>query len=326
MNKTLLVTGISGFVGTNLYNSFDLDYRIYGLDIVSNNKVPQDRFMYWDNLQEITDLDTVVHLAGKAHDTLNTSMPEEYFNINVGLTKSIFQYFLKSQCKKFIFFSSVKAVTDSVKGDKLTEETVPDPKTPYGKSKLYAEEYILNQFAQWRKEEKADGKDYEWKKVYILRPGMIHGPGNKGNLNMLFSFQRKKLPWPLGAFENKRSYCSVGNLLFILKELIDRDIDSGIYQVVDDEALSTNELIRLISDSLGKRAIIWNVSPKLINMIAKMGDRIGMPLNTERLKKLTESYIISNQKIKNALGIKQMPIRAIDGMRTTIEFFKNEIS
>jgi hypothetical protein len=61
-------------------------------------------------------------------------------------------------------------------------------------------------------------------------------------------------------------------------------------------------------------------------MIAKMGDRIGMPLNTERLKKLTDSYIISNQKIKNALGIKQMPIRAIDGMRSTIEFFKNEIS
>lgn len=324
MNKTVLVTGISGFIGSNLYKSFDLDYHIYGLDIVNINQVPKDRFLNWDNLYHISGLDTIIHLAGKAHDTLNTSAPEEYVNINVGLTKTIFQYFLKSQCKKFIFFSSVKAVTDSVQ-NQLTEETYPDPKTPYGKSKLEAEEYILNQFALWKAEESANGNNNNWKKVYILRPGMIHGPGNKGNLNALFSFQRKKLPWPLGAYENKRSYCSLGNLLFILKELIDRDIDSGIYQIVDDESLSTNEIIRLISGSMGTRAKIWNISPKLINMIAKFGDKTGIPLNTERLKKLTESYIISNQKIKNAMGLNQMPIRAIDGMKSTIEFFNNEI-
>jgi nucleoside-diphosphate-sugar epimerase len=325
MNKTVLVTGISGFIGSNLYKSFDLDYHIYGLDIVNINQVPKDRFLNWDNLYHISGLDTIIHLAGKAHDTLNTSAHEEYVNINVGLTKTIFQYFLKSQCKNFIFFSSVKAVTDSVK-NQLTEETLPDPKTPYGRSKLEAEEYILNQFEQWKTEESANGKITSWKKVYILRPGMVHGPGNKGNLNTLFSFQRKKLPWPLGAYENKRSYCSVGNLLFVVKQLIERDIDSGVYQVVDDESLSTNELIRLISDSLGTKANIWNISPRLISLIARMGDMTGMPLNQERLKKLTESYVISNKKIKSALGLEQMPIRAIEGMKTTIDFFKNEIS
>jgi len=326
MNNTVLVTGINGFVGTNLYKSFGLDYLIYGLDIDNNHRIPQKRFFTWNNLHQIPAFDIVIHLAGKAHDTQNTSSLQEYKDINVGLTQIIFQFFLKSSGTKFIFFSSVKAVTDTMKGDELTEDVLPDPKTPYGKSKLEAEKYISDELAKWREGEKAVGKDNGWKKVYILRPAMIHGPGNKGNLSILISFLRKKLPWPLGAYENKRSFCSVDNLLYIVKQLIEKDVDSGTYQVADDESLSTNELIRVISESLGKRANIWNISPRLINLIVKAGDIFGFPLNSERLKKLTESYTISNRKIKNAIGLEQMPIRAIDGMKTTIEYFKNEIS
>jgi len=85
-----------------------------------------------------------------------------------------------------------------------------------------AEQYILSQPIP------------EGKRVYILRPCMIHGPGNKGNLNLLYSLVTKGFPWPLGLFENSRSYLSIENLCFIIKELIDReDIPSGVYNVAN---------------------------------------------------------------------------------------------
>jgi nucleoside-diphosphate-sugar epimerase len=160
------------------------------------------------------------------------------------------------------------------------------------------------------------------KKVYILRPCMIHGSGNKGNLNLLFKIQQKGLPWPLGAFENERSFCSIDNILFVVQQLITENIEPGIYQVADDEALSTNELIRLMASSQNKKAKIWNIPSKPIKAIARVGDFFHLPLNSERLKKLTESYLVSNQKIKNALGIEKMPISAVEGFKKTFEYFK----
>ena len=231
-----------------------------------------------------------------------------YFDINTGLTQRIYDWFLKSGAKKFIYFSTVKAAADVVP-EILTEDIEPSPKGPYGESKLAAEKYILQNLS-------AD------KLVYILRPCMIHGPGNKGNMNLLYKIQQKGLPWPLGAFENKRSFCSIDNLIFAVQQLIDATIDPGIYQVADDEALSTNELIKLIAESQNKKARIWIIPASLIDSIAQLGGIFHLPLNSERLKKLTESYVVSNQKIKMALGIEKMPVRADEGLMNTFKSFK----
>ena len=152
---------------------------------------------------------------------------------------------------------------------------------------------------------------------------MIHGLGNKGNLNLLYKLVQKGLPWPLGAFENKRSFTSIDNLTYIISQLIEKDIEPGIYQVADDEAISTNELIRLIAAAQKRKSRIWNIPRKLILLSAKIGDVLHLPLNSERLKKLTESYIVSNQKIKKALGIEKMPVRAGEGMKKTFESFQD---
>lgn len=150
---------------------------------------------------------------------------------------------------------------------------------------------------------------------------MIHGPGNKGNLNLLYNLVSKGLPWPLGAFENKRSLCSIDNLCFIIKELIEReDIPSGVYNVADDEALSINELIGLIAQSQNKSPRVWNISKSFIKIVAKIGDYLHLPLNSERLQKLTESYLVSNAKIKHALG-KELPISAKVGLLKTFKSF-----
>ena len=162
------------------------------------------------------------------------------------------------------------------------------------------------------------------KKVYIMRPCMIHGPGNKGNLNLLYGVVSKGIPWPLGAFENRRSFTSIGNLQEVIKGLLTKDAPSGIYHMGDDEALSTNELIEVICSALGKKAHIWNIPRGLMNGVARVGDWLHLPLNTQRMQKLTENYVVSNAKIKAALGMMAMPVRAKDGLIETIKSFAKE--
>lgn len=252
-------------------------------------------------------------LAGKAHDTKSQTNAQVYFDINTGLTQKIFEHFLKSGASKFIFFSSVKAVADTIGNDALTELKKPDPQTPYGQSKLEAEKYILGKTIP------------DEKKVYIIRPSMIHGPGNKGNLNLLYNLASKGIPWPLGAYENERSFTSIDNLTFAIKHIINKDVKPGIYNISDDEVLSTNELINLISNSQNQNTKIWNIPSKLVRIIAKIGDGFHLPLNSERLKKLTESYVVSNNKLKKALGIEKMPVSAEEGMKKTLKSFENNI-
>jgi len=288
------ISGYSGFVGKSV-----LEKNINLYHFVSYKK---------NQPFEINE-DVVIHLAGKAHDFKNVSDASEYYKVNTELTKIFFDAFLTSNAKVFITLSSVKAAADSLESI-LTEEYTPNPITHYGKSKLFAEQYILSKTIP------------EGKRVYILRPCMIHGPGNKGNLNLLYKIVSKGLPWPLGRFENKRSFCSINNLCFIINELIENDqIQSGVYNIADDYPLSTNELINLISESQNKNSHIWNVPKSLINIFAKIGDVLKLPLNSERLVKLTESYIVSNNKIKNAIN-KPFPLSSREGLKKTLNSFK----
>jgi len=155
-------------------------------------------------------------------------------------------------------------------------------------------------------------------RTYILRPAMIHGPGNKGNLNLLVKVVQKGIPWPLGAFENQRSFTSIENVSRVLEALITTDVAPGTYQVADDEPLSTNQVIGLIAESLGRTPRIWKIAPGFMRCVARIGDILHLPLNSERLKKLTESYVVSNRKLLRALGWQKMPVSAPEGMRATL--------
>ena len=312
----ILITGVHGFVGSNLVKVLSKEHTIYGLDIISPLKDGVRFTFAWDYLDlknEIPDVDAIIHLAGKAHDTKNQSAADVYFKVNTELTKRIYDFFLKSSAKKFIFFSSVKAAADRVEGEYVDEKVTPAPVGPYGESKIKAEEYIR------KKEEERMAKG---KETYILRPCMIHGPGNKGNLNLLYGVVKKGIPWPLGAFENKRTFTSIDNLCYIIEGLLTKDIESGIYNINDDEAVSTNELIEIICSAIGKKAHIWRIPCGLMEGAAKLGGLLHLPLNPERLQKLTENYVSSNAKIKKALGIENLPVRAKDGLTKTIKSFE----
>ena len=322
----ILITGIHGFVGSNLVAALYEHHTFYGLDIISPEKKGVVRTFSWKDIettsfpmQRLPCFDAIIHLAGRAHDTKNQSASQVYFDINTGLTQKIFDFFLESSAKRFIFFSSVKAAADSVVGDMLTEDVIPTPVGPYGESKIAAEEYILSKLRSEHGELKvAMQRD---KRVYILRPCMIHGPGNKGNLNLLYNVLKKGIPWPLGDFENKRSFTSIDNLCYVVEGLLTKDVANGIYHMGDDEALSTNELIALMCEAMGKEPHIWKMNRKMMEGCAGLGTLLHLPLNTERLRKLTENYVVSNEKIKLALGIDRMPVRAADGIMKTIRSF-----
>lgn len=335
----ILITGIHGFVGSNLVAALRERHIIYGMDIVAPKKEGVVKTFSWESfeikddastLSDLPQFDAIIHLAGKAHDTKNQSEAKMYFDINTGLTKKIFDFFLKSSAKRFVFFSSVKAAADSVPGDILTEEVVPAPVGPYGESKIAAENYIFSKFDIENESNtllhssntSPNLGEESAKRVYILRPCMIHGPGNKGNLNLLYGVVKKGIPWPLGAFENRRSFTSVENLCFAVEGLITKDIAGGIYHIGDDDALSTNELIEVMCDAMGRKAHIWRIPRGLMEGCAKVGTWLHLPLNQERLRKLTENYVVSNEKLKRALGVERMPVDAREGLKRTIRSFE----
>jgi len=300
MASKCLITGSTGFIGVNL--SSYLNDRGKFFDVLSR-----------EQLQMVTEDDlngyeTIIHLAGKAHDLRKTSMRLEYYQVNFGLTKRLYDAFQKSSAKKFIFISSVKAAADQL-DEILTEDIIAQPQTDYGISKLLAEQYLT--------EFKGDSD----KSLFILRPCMTHGKGNKGNLNLLFKLIKSGMPYPLAAFENQRSFLSVQNLCFVINEIVDRqDIPNAIYNVADDEPLSTGEVVSILADALTKKARQWRISPKTIKLIAMTGDFLRLPFTSERLKKLTEDYVVSNKKIKSAIN-KPLPLSVREGLQLTASAF-----
>lgn len=309
-----LITGANGFVGTNLQKFL----KAKGHEIVTLDVANAD--YSWDELDKLPSVDAVVHLAGKAHDLKKVSSPESYFEINVGLTKKIFEA-MEGKCDKFIYFSSIKAL---------------DGDTPYAQSKRAAEEYLAG-------------------RAIVLEPAMIHGPGNKGNLNLLWGIAKRGIPWPLAAFENRRSFTSIGNICAVVEALalqqprmmndkrlminegedsLSEEVENSAtyhlslntyhcFPIADDTPISTNRLIELIAETCGKKAKLWRVPKGVMRFAAKLGDALHLPLNSERLGKLTEDSIVDNSVVKAALGWDKMPVSAEEGMRETLQSFKN---
>lgn len=280
----VLITGSHGFVGTNLIRAFESRHEVIRWDIRSNDPLPE--------------VDAVVHLAGKAHDTKHLTQPDVYFQVNTELTKKIYEQFLQSSARRFIFFSSVKA---------------QDADTPYAQSKLAAEQYLQERMPSQQPAQH----------TYILRPCLIYGPGNKANLKLLYQLVSKGLPWPLAAFDNRRSLVSVDNVAYVVGELLSQEVPDGIYPVSDDEAISTNELVSIICQTLHQPCRLWHVLKTLVRILARVGDVLHLPLNSERLRKLTEDYVVDNTKIKQALHISRMPVGIREGYASAINHMKN---
>lgn len=290
----IYLTGHSGFVGNKVVEFFGED----------NIKKFQK-----GSIIDLNGVSIVLHFAGKSDYVRDFNDWDLYYEANTNLTKVVFDKFLESEAHTFITLSSVKAVADSISGE-LFEDHLPNPNTFYGKSKLLAEKYIFSKSLP------------VGKNVFVLRPPLIYGPGVKGNFKLIFNLVRKGFPWPLGSFENSRSYCNIQNLLFVINELVlNNKIPSGIYNVSDDGFISSNGLVKIISD-------VFNVHPRIlclpkwfVKLIARIGDFLPIFLNSERLCKLTDDYKVSNFKIKSVLN-KPLPVDLESGLRTVFQDLK----
>jgi nucleoside-diphosphate-sugar epimerase len=301
MTKVVLA-GASGFIGQNLYHYLvDKKFDIQKLSLRNSN---------W-KININNEANVFVNLIGKAHDHNGLSSEQDFFYANYELTKEVFQAFLDSKACLFVHLSSIAALEEESYDRILDESKISNSKSPYGRSKRKAEEFLLNY-------ELPEGK-----KVVIIRPTMVHGPNDKGNLTLLFKMVNKGIPYPLGNFDNERSFLGINNLCFVIENIIlkQQQIQSDIYNLADDESISTLKIIKTMANSLNKKPKVLFLPTKFVVFIARIGDRIGLPLNSKRLKKMTSNLVVSNEKIKKALDIKSLPFTAQQGLEITIKSF-----
>jgi nucleoside-diphosphate-sugar epimerase len=308
----ILITGIQGCLGAALAVVLKENHTIYGLDFVRDKMVGVEQIFTYNEFSQIPNIEIVLHVAGKSQDTLDMRKALEYFEMNAGLTRNVFNWFIGSSAKAFIFFSSVKAAADAYHGQALTEEELPKPFGLFGESKLLAENYVLGTWPRG-------------KLVYVLRPAIIHGCGMMGNENMevLYKWTKRGLPYILGKYESKRSYLTMDNLEFVLKRFLKLDIAPGVYNLADDDTLTTNETYELMCLALGKRKRKQYWAKWFIHLIARIGTLMNSPYNEYQYKKLSSNFVVSNLKLKKALGLSSMPVSSVDGFLKSIEIFKN---
>lgn len=296
----VLISGSSGFIGQQLINVL---LGSEGLSVREKN--------WFDKLIVGS---VLINLVGKAHDHKGTATEQDYYYVNLELTKQIFNEFVRSEAKMMIHVSSLAALEEFESDKYLEEDGICSPESWYGKSKRAAEEWLLGQVLP------SD------KKLIIIRPPMVHGPGDKGNLGLLYRLVSRGLPYPLSSFNNKRSFISIDNFCYFIKQIIENQdkLISGIYHIADDEALSTKEIVSVIQSVTGKNSLNISFPKSFIKVLAKLGDTIPIILNTKRLKKMTSNLLVSNKKIKSSLGIDRLPLTAKEGLEKTILSFKNE--
>ncbi|MDH6250676.1 nucleoside-diphosphate-sugar epimerase [Chryseobacterium sp. H1D6B] len=296
------VFGSSGFVGKNLIQALQLETEVQEVSL---------RNASWKEAID-RETDVMINLVGKAHDHKGTATEKEYYFANVELTKEVVETFKKSNADLLIHVSSIAALEEFGSDKPLEELDNCHPVSLYGKTKREAEEWILAQ----------DLSDQ--KKIIVVRPPMIHGPGDKGNLGLLYKMISRGVPYPLASFENNRSFLSIDNFCYFLLEIIKKQskVSSGIYHICDDEPVATKKIIEIIKEVTNKRTINLPIPQIVIQKIAKIGDFIPFPLNTKRLQKMTSNLLVSNEKIKKALSIEHLPVSAEEGLIKTIKSFQ----
>jgi nucleoside-diphosphate-sugar epimerase len=307
----VLLTGVTGFLGTSLVDYFQRDPSTVLYGYGRNREEARRKFQDMNlvivdsyDSQKLNELkiDVIIHLAGIAHDLKGNFKPSDYYEVNFEGTKKIYKDFLHSSASKFIFLSSIKAAIDSWP-TAVDEHITCHPISDYGKSKLLAEQFIQSQ------------KLPPNKAFYILRPCMIHGPGNKGNLNVLYKFVKKGIPFPFGAFKNERSFLSIDNFTAIVNQLLRKEVSSGVYHLSDSETLSTLSLYKLICQVVRQKERVWFVPKALIKSFFFLFGKTG------QLNKLTENAIVNNTKILSAINIK-LPVGSKEGLTKTIKSFR----
>ena len=322
--KTILVTGATGFIGCHLLPVLHQqgwqttaavrdDFRQPLSIPIKTIKVGEiDDMTDWQ--EALLGIDTVIHLAGRAHILHETiSNPEAAFiKVNTKGTINLVKQSLKAGVKHFIFVSSIHAMA-AESDDILNENSSCHPDSPYGRSKLQAEQALI---------ELAKDSDMTWT---ILRPTLVYGLGNLGNMERLMKLIKRGLPLPFGAIKNRRSFVFVGNLVAAIITCLDHpNAANQIFLISDNQAVSTPQLIRLIAQQIQQPCQLLPVPTTLLRFLGYLGDRIesitgkNLPFNTYNIDRLLGSLAVDSSYIQKTLDW-QPPFTLEQGLARTIQ-------
>ena len=305
--STALVTGASGFIGRVLSQTLvEEGERVSGL-MRTPQLGPWHRLIKLDLSVEVIPnnalegIDTVFHLAGRAHAIAERQPQEElYHRVNAKGTQNLIEASIRNGVKRFVLFSSVKAMGDGTVNCQ-DESAMCSPSSAYGRSKLDAERLVLKA-----------GKESDLH-VVVLRLPLVYGPGVKGNLaSMLAAIASNRFP-PLKITENKRSMIHVADVARAARAVIATETSVGqIYIITDGVAYSTTTIYKLMCAALNKSPPRWHVPLWILRAMARFGDTYGFvsgrrfPIDSHTLCRLTESAWYSSEKIREQLGFRTM--------------------
>lgn len=245
----------------------------------------------------LNNITTVIHLAARAH-VLKEEVhnPEsEFLKVNTQGTANLVKQSIQAGVKHFIFISSIGAMA-TLSDHPLTETSSCQTDTPYGRSKLQAEAALINLASQ---------SSMTWT---ILRPTLVYGSGNPGNMERLIKLINQGLPLPFGLVKNRRSFLYVGNLVDAIATCLTHpNAKNQIFLVSDGQDLSTPELIRKIAYHLERPCNLLPVPPNLLRMAGHLGNAVeqltqkSLPLNTLTVDRLLGSLFIDSSYIRTTL-------------------------
>ncbi|MFX4276709.1 NAD-dependent epimerase/dehydratase family protein [Aliarcobacter butzleri] len=278
----ILITGSNGYLGSSFLNQYKDKYKFEKFSLLSQKleNINFDR------------IDIVLHCAALVHQKIEHSY-EKYYEINVIYPVKLAKLAKQNAVKQFVFISTIAVYGEDK--EKLDENTICNPITPYGKSKLEAEKELL----------KLNDDSFI---VSIIRPPMIYGKSAPGNIDSLVKLVKKLPIIPLGKIENKRSFISIQNLCHLVDEIITQE-KQGIFLACDDEPLSTSKLIELITKNLDKK--IYLIKIPFFESLLKI-------LKPSFHKRLYGSLEIDNTITKEKLNLKN-PYDVEDGVRLMIK-------
>lgn len=283
----ILFTGASGFLGRNIYQILSTNYKIETIGISGKDTYNVDFSKQIPIL--LKQYNIVIHAAGKAH-SIPTSKEEEdqFFQINLDGTKNLCTALEKNKLPKALIFISSVAVYGIESGENIEEHLPLNGLTPYALSKIQAEDYLRT----WCSKNKVT--------LGILRPSLIAGKNPPGNLGTMIDGIKTGKYLRIGNGSTKKSVLMAEDIARIIPKLAEV---GGIYNVCDNHHPSFAELDEIIAKQLSKMPI-RSIPYWLAKILALIGDlnMTGLPINSNKLNKITQSLTFSNEKAKRELN------------------------